>query len=118
MENNQSNNNIVNEIKPHFYSITLSENVQGGSDALDFSSIVFNLSNKNAVCVIIDLQNVKLMNSSGLGMLVSGLKTLKQNNINMCLINLNSKISDLLEMTHLNEIFQTYESLEDAINSF
>ena len=107
----------VNEIKPNFYSIALNENVQGGSDALDFSSVLYNLIDKKAVCIIIDLQNVELMNSSGLGMLVSGFKTLKQNDINMCLMNLTEKIRNLLEMTHLNQVFITYQSIEEAINS-
>ena len=117
MENNKSNSINVEEIKPNFYSIKLDEYVQGGSNALDFSSTLFNLIEKNAVCVIIDLQNVKLMNSSGLGMLLNGLKTLKQNNTKMCLVNLTKKIIDLLEMTHLDKVFQTYKSIDDAINS-
>ncbi len=108
---------IVNEIKPNVFLISLDENIQGGSDALDFSSILYELIKKNAICIIIDLQNVKIMNSSGLGMLVSGLKTLKQNNIKLCLVNPTSKIENLLEMTHLNEVFQIFKSIQDVVNS-
>jgi len=117
MENLTSNKYNVKEIKEKFYSITLEETVQGGSDALDFSSVLYSLIDKKANCIIIDLQNVKLMNSSGLGMLVSGLKTLKQNNIKMYLVNLTPKIDNLLEMTHLNKVFQIYKSIEDVVNA-
>jgi anti-sigma B factor antagonist len=57
------------------------------------------------------------MNSSGLGMLVSGISTLKKHNISMLLANLPEKISALLQITHLDKVFKVYPNVEVALEN-
>lgn len=105
----------VNEIKNQIFQITLGDNIQGGNDALNFSAKLMELCQNNAKTVIIDLSNVKMMNSTGIGMLVSGLTTLKKNNASLILVNIPEKIQSLLKMTHLDQVFITYPNIEEAL---
>ncbi len=95
--------------------IKLSENVIGGSEALHFSNLIREVIKKNIKYVIIDMYDVKILNSSGLGMLVGGMSTLKKNNLDMVFINVPEKIYSILEMTHLNEIFNIFSNFDEAI---
>ncbi len=103
--------------------VELKSNVMGGSDALAFTSKLQQLAGDSSASdsskvVIVDLHNVELMNSSGLGMLVSGMSTLKKHNISMHLAAVPVKVLKLLEMTHLNKVFQIFDTVEDAVSSW
>ncbi|MCE1190346.1 MAG: STAS domain-containing protein, partial [Ignavibacteria bacterium] len=60
----------------------------------------------------------KFMNSSGLGMLISGLTTVKNGNGLMKLAGVTEKIHSLLMITKLITIFETYDSVDEAVKSF
>ncbi|OGU13221.1 MAG: hypothetical protein A2X61_05325 [Ignavibacteria bacterium GWB2_35_12] len=106
------------EGKPQIASIELNEQVLGGNDALEFSAILYELFDKGLTCVIVDLNKVKVMNSSGLGMMVSGLSSLRKNNIQMALVSVPSKVMSLLVMTHLDKVFQIHNNLEEAYEKY
>ncbi|MFC2130835.1 STAS domain-containing protein [Bacteroidota bacterium] len=114
IQNNQIN---ITGNKPGVVTITLGENVLGGNEALDFSSKLYELNQQGIKCVVVNLQNVKMINSSGLGMLVGGLNTLKKNDIKMLLAGLSEKIDVLLNMTHLNQVFTIFNNVDDALES-
>ena len=115
----QETNNAfgMTELKTGVFAISLGENVLGGNDALNFSSKLMELNQKKVNNVIVDLQNVKMINSSGIGMLVSGLTTLKKHDANMILVGLTDKIKHILQMTHLNQVFITFENVNEALDS-
>ena len=103
------------EEKPFVAVIYLGKSVLGGNEALEFTSHLEECSNKNIKYVIVNLQKVQMMNSSGLGMLVSGISTLRKHNITMYLADVPEKVFKLLKMTHLDEVFNTFPSLDIAI---
>lgn len=95
--------------------IELTERVLGGSDALEFTERLDDYVKGDFSVVLVDLKNVELMNSSGLGMLVGGLKTLRGRDIPMGLVNPPEKVVKLLKMTHLDSVFNKFDSIESAI---
>ena len=115
-DNNAYEHRILGE-ENDIAMIELKSNVMGGSDALAFTSKLQQLAGETSKVVIIDLHNVELINSSGLGMLVSGMSTLRKHNISMHLAAVPAKVLRLLEMTHLNKVFQIFDTVEDAVNS-
>ena len=104
----------IKEAHPQVATIVLKEQVLGGNDALAFSSKLEELSNKKVKFVIADLSNVEVMNSSGIGMMVSGLSTLRKHEINFILASIPGKVNALLEMTHLDKVFKIYETVSSA----
>ncbi len=97
--------------------ITLNQNVLGGNEAWTFTATLHELSQNNVKHIIIDLANVEIINSSGLGMLVSGLSTLGKQNILMSLVSVPQKVNSLLSMTHLDKVFKIFEDVNDAVQN-
>lgn len=114
MEQNIYEYSIPEEF-PDLAIIKLAENVIGGSEALHFTNLIREVINKNVKYVIVDMINVKILNSSGLGMLVGSMSTLKKHNLEMIFINVPEKIYSILKMTHLNEIFRIFSNLNEAV---
>lgn len=97
--------------------VELKGDVMGGDDTKEFNQLLHKLIDEGKKNVIVDLSGVKFMNSSGLGMLISGLTTMKKENGNLKLANVGDKIESLLIITKLITIFETYDSVDEAVKS-
>ena len=97
--------------------IELKGNVMGGDDTKGFNDLLHKLIDEGKTRVIVDLGNVKFMNSSGLGMLIGGLTTMKKANGHYKLANVTDKIESLLIITKLITIFEHYDSVDSALES-
>jgi len=67
--------------------------------------------------VIVDLQNVPFIDSSGLAALVSGLKTLGGEAANLKLATPQSQAKLLFELTMFDRVFEIHETVDEALNS-
>jgi anti-sigma B factor antagonist len=68
--------------------------------------------------LVLDLGDVSYMDSAGVGELVSVYTSVKNRGGELKLAALTKKIKDLLSITQLMTIFDTYETPEEAITSF
>ena len=68
--------------------------------------------------LVLDLGGVSYMDSAGVGELVSVYTSVKNRGGELKLSNLTKKIKDLLTITQLMTIFETYEATAEAISSF
>ncbi len=68
--------------------------------------------------LVLDLGDVSYMDSAGVGELVSVYTSVKNRGGELKLAALTKKIKDLLSITQLMTIFDTYETLEEAVASF
>jgi len=93
------------------------KDVLGGTQALSFTGTIGELLGKDVKRVVIDLSDVELINSSGIGMLVSGLSTLKKHDIELVLASVPDKVTALLQMTHLIKVFAVYPDVVSASES-
>jgi len=98
--------------------IELKGNVMGGDDTKTFNETLHKLIDEGKTRIVIDLSGVKFMNSSGLGMLIGGYTTLKKADGQLKLANVTDKIQSLLMITKLITIFDSYDSVEEAVKSF
>ncbi|MFI5236985.1 MAG: STAS domain-containing protein [Ignavibacteriales bacterium] len=97
--------------------IELKGNVMGGDDTKDFNDLLHKLIDEGKTTIVVDLGDVKFMNSSGLGMLIGGLTTVKKANGYYKLANITEKIESLLIITKLITIFENYDSVDAALES-
>ena len=95
--------------------IKIAKHALGGNDALNFTSALNSLSKSEIKLCIADLSEVEIMNSSGLGMLVSGLSTLRKYNIEFVLAALPKKVEELMKMTRLDTIFKIFPDVPTAL---
>ena len=68
--------------------------------------------------VLINLGDVSYIDSGGLGQLVSSFSSVKRQGGNLKLFNLGKQAQDLLAITKLLMVFDTYDSEEEAVQSF
>lgn len=68
--------------------------------------------------LLIDLGKVDYVDSSGIGELVSCYTTTKNQGGQLKLLNLTKKIQDLLSITKLLTVFETFEGESEALASF
>ena len=73
--------------------------------------------NLNKTSVIVDLNSIELMSSVGLGMLISALTTIKNAGGRLVLANI-TRIQNLIAITRLNTVFESYDSVDEAVKSF
>ena len=92
--------------------------IMGGPDASLLKDKLLAYIEKDQKKIVIDLSRVDWMNSTGLGILISGYSTLRNHEGQLKLANVTDKIHSLLVITKLVTVFDSYDSLEAAIGSF
>lgn len=68
--------------------------------------------------IILNLEHVDYIDSTGLGALVMCASTLRKQGGNMKLLHLNRRNIELLIMTKLSTVFDIFADEQDAVNSF
>jgi anti-sigma B factor antagonist len=76
-----------------------------------------NLVEQGVAQVIVDLQEVPFIDSSGLAALVSGLKTLGGESANLKLAAPQSQARLLFELTMFDRVFEIHDTVDSASNS-
>lgn len=102
-------------------SVTLIElkgNVMGGPDASSLNEELHKLIDGGKKNIVVDLGDVKFMNSSGLGMLIGALTTVRNAGGQLKLARASEKIESLLIVTKLITVFEHFEKVDEAIGSF
>ncbi len=108
--------------------ITVSENngvqilmlkgkILGGPEAGAINDKIHDLIAQGKTKIIIDMQELDLMNSSGLGILIAAVTTLKNNGGRLALLRVPERIQHLLKITRLNNVFSQFESLDEAVQN-
>ncbi len=92
--------------------------IMGGPDASLLHDKLHEYIEQNRKSVVINLAQVDWMNSTGLGILISGYTTLRNHDGQLKLANVTEKIQSLLTITKLVTVFESYDSVEEAIRSF
>jgi len=68
--------------------------------------------------VLLNLAEVNYIDSAGLGTLISSYTTAKREGGSLKLVNLTRRIQDLLAITKLITVFETFENEAEALDSF
>ena len=67
--------------------------------------------------IIVNLEAVDFMDSSGLGVLVGGLKRVKPHDGGIAIVCTKDKILKIFKITGLTKVFSIYSSTEEALQS-
>lgn len=95
--------------------IAIHGDVLGGADAMEFTGAIGELIRKGVHHVVVDLSDVRLMNSSGLGMLVGASASLRSAKGTLAVAGANAKIRELFTMTRLDSVLAQYETRSEAL---
>ena len=91
--------------------------VLGDGDAL-LKDKVNSLVNQDRKNILLNLEAVPYIDSAGLGEVVRTYTTVSKHYGALKLLNVTKRIKDLLVITKLETVFETFESESDAVKSF
>jgi anti-sigma B factor antagonist len=94
------------------------ELVGGPPTSAVFRSEVQKLFEKNITKVIFDLKKVKRIDSTGLGLLISGHDVITKSGGDLKLARLSESTKCLMVMTKLDSFFDTFATVEGAAGNF
>ena len=98
--------------------LELQGKLMGGPDADTFRGIVHDLIEQGSKRVVIDLKGVSWINSTGVGILITGYTTLRKSGGDLKLLHVSKKIQSVLYVTKLNLIFECFDDEHAAVGSF
>lgn len=95
--------------------VILSSKILGTpADSKIFESRIKELVVKGIKKVVLDLSQVKRINSTGLAILITGFNLITNSGGTFALANLNDFIKGALTITKLNNVFEYYNSVNEA----
>lgn len=89
-----------------------------GSGDVTLRSLVKDMLGQGRKQIVVDLGGVSFMDSTGLGELVAAYTTARHQQATIKLVNLTKKINDLLSITQLAAVFETYGTMDEGLASF
>ncbi len=98
--------------------IDVSGKLMGGDDADLFRDLVYELLENGRKKIVVNLADLKWINSTGVGILITGYTTLRKNKGDLKLLNVSKKIESILYVTKLNLIFECFDDEHEAVRSY
>ena len=89
-----------------------------GNDVGYYRDVFETLIKGGETKVILNFEKLSMMDSTGLGELTRSYTSAKKNGGEVKLVNRTQKIEDVLSVTKLITVFDTYEDEETAVKSF
>ncbi len=109
---------IKEEIKGDVVVLTVNGNLMGGPESQELHEKVKSVLADGLRKIVIDIKGVKWLNSSGLGVLMACLTSVKEAGGQLKLASVAEKVQSILMITKLVDIFETYETADRAVASF
>lgn len=89
-----------------------------GEESATVRELVMNLLGEGHVKILLNLAGVDYIDSSGLGMLVSSVASVRKAGGEVKLVNLSKKVDDLMEVTRLYTVFDIADDEAAAVKAF
>jgi anti-sigma B factor antagonist len=74
--------------------------------------------NKPKTKLILDLESIDFIDSTGFGVFLSIMKTANNNYGFFKICNINSEVMELFKLLQLHNVFEIYNTLDDCVESF
>lgn len=98
--------------------LDMSGSVRMGEGAVSLRNSIRGLNDEGKRKILLNLAGVKNIDSSGIGELIANYTTISRDGGQLKLLNLTDKIQNLLVITKLLTVFDSYDNEAEALNSF
>jgi len=110
--------NLQTEMRNDIEIIYVKEERLDAHNSGELKVVVQKLFEEGKKNVLIDLKDVRFIDSSGLGALVSGFKNAISHQGNLKLSSLQTQVKSMFELTRLHRVFEIFPSSAEAIENF
>ena len=99
--------------------LTLKGNIMSDTESDKLSDQISGLKEDGHNKIVLDLGDIYLINSEGVGTLLAGLKSLQAINGNLKLANLSDRAMNVLVLiSHLSGVFDIHDTVDQAVDGF
>ena len=98
--------------------LDMNGSVRMGEGAISLRNSIRGLIDGGKKKILLNLGGVKNIDSSGIGELIANYTTVSRDGGQLKLLNLTDKIQNLLVITKLLTVFDSYDNETEALNSF
>lgn len=77
-----------------------------------------NLLNNNKFKLIIDFSNLEYISSAGLGVFMTFIELIRENNGDMKFVNMKEKVKTVFDLLGFHILFEIYDNLDTTIENF
>ncbi len=109
---------IKERIRDGVVILELHGKLMGGPDAATFNDTLKTLLHEDHKNVLVDLSRINWVNSTGLGILISGYSTVKKSGGDLKLLNVSDRIESIFMVSKLHTVFISFSDEDEAVNSF
>ena len=98
--------------------LDMNGSVRMGEGAVSLRNSIRGLIDQGKKKILLNLHGVKNIDSSGIGELIANYTTVSRDGGQLKLLNLTEKIQNLLVITKLLTVFDSYDNESEALSSF
>ncbi|GAB4163976.1 MAG: STAS domain-containing protein [Geothermobacteraceae bacterium] len=98
--------------------ITVKEERLDAHNSGELKTQMLNLFEEGKNSLVVNLEEVRFVDSSGLGALVSGFKNASARSGSLKLCNLQPQVKSMFELTRLHRVFEIFPNVDEALASF
>ena len=98
--------------------IELSGKLMGGPDAETIDETIKTLLHEGVKNIVVNLEKVRWVNSTGLGILISGYTTVKKSGGELKLLKVSDRIENIFIVSKLYTVFESFDDEDEAVRSF
>jgi len=110
--------NLKAEIRSNVIILEVQEERLDAHNSGDLKSAMLKFFEEGNRNILIDLKDVRFIDSSGLGALVSGFKNAISHQGSLKLASLQPQVKSMFELTRLHRVFEIFTSMNEAVESF
>ncbi len=90
----------------------------GGPEATELNSALHKLLDAKKKLIVVDLSDVQLMNSSGLGMLIGAATTMRNAGGNLKIAGAVEKVAQVFKITKVSNVIELHMTVKGAVESY
>lgn len=109
---------ISEERRGNIGILSIKGSFAGKPGASFFERTLFDLLKDDIVCIILDLGELKFIDSAGLGAMISAMVSVGRKEGALKLAAVRGDVQRIVTSMHLDQVFELYETVEQAQTSF
>jgi len=110
--------NITEQLREGVVVLRLRGPFTGEPESSEFQKKKYELLESTKNKIVLDLAGTTMINSAGLGTLISALVSFRDSGGDLRLARLNKTIDDVIQKVQLDKVFKIYDTVEKAVSSF
>ena len=110
--------NLHIEEKSNITVISVKEERLDAHNSNDLKKEIHGLFEQGKKNIVVDMTDIRFIDSSGLGAMVSGFKNAISHQGTLKLAGLQSQVKSMFELTRLHRVFEIFDTTSEALENF